>query len=72
MFAFIKTAGSIGSIIALILLVVTLLRQLIAMFGFLLALIKFGIIAAFVLVIVLIVFAIFRDRARRRREAEDI
>ena len=67
-----KIFARLGSIVALILLVVALLRQLLVMFGFLLALIKFGIIMAFVAVLVLIVFMILRDRARRRREAESI
>ena len=52
-----KIFGWLGSIVALIALVVTLLYQLIAMVGFLMTLIK---------------FAIIRDRSRRRREAQDI
>jgi preprotein translocase subunit YajC len=40
------------------------------MVGFLLALIKFAIVIAFVLMMVLIVFFIVRDRSRRKREAE--
>jgi len=72
MIVFLKIFGRLGSIVALILLIVALLRQLVVMFGFLLALIKIGIILGFVALIVLIVLAIFRDRSRRRREAEDI
>jgi hypothetical protein len=61
-----------GAVLGLILLVVTLLKQLIVMVGFLLALIKFAIVIAFVLMIVMIALAIFRDRARRRHDAEEI
>ena len=72
MIGFLKIFGRLGSIIALILLVVALLKQLVFMFGILLGLIKIGIILAFVALIVLIALAIFRDRSRRRREAEEI
>ena len=72
MTAFIAKAFGLGSIVAAILLVVALLRQLILMFGFLLALVKFAIIMAFGLLIVMIVLAILRDRSRRRREENEI
>lgn len=68
--AILAAFGRGGAVIALILLIATLLKQLIVMVGFLLALIKFAIVIAFVLMMVLIVFAIVRDRSRRRREAE--
>jgi len=41
------------------------------MVGFLLALVKFAVIIVFVALIVLIAVAIFRDRSRRKHEAED-
>ena len=72
MIAFILKAFGLGSIVAAILLVVALLKQLVVMFGFLLALVKFAIIMAFVLIVVMIVFAILRDRSRRRREENEI
>ena len=72
MTAFLKTFGRLGTILGLILLVVALLRQLIALFGFLLALVKLAIVIVFVVVIVMIALAIFRDRARRRREEREI
>ena len=72
MIGFIKVLGRLGGIVALILLVFALLRQLIMLFGFLLALVKFAILMAFVVLIVMIVLAILRDRSRRRKEAEDI
>jgi hypothetical protein len=70
--AILAAFGRGGAVIALILLVVALLKQLIVMVGFLLALIKFAIVIAFVLMMVLIVWAILRDRSRRKREAEDV
>jgi len=72
MTAFIFKAFGLGSIQAAILLIVALLKQLVVMFGFLLALVKFAIIMAFVLVVVLIVVAIFADRVRRRREEREL
>lgn len=60
-----------GAVLGLILLALALLKQLIVMVGFLLALIKFAIVIAFVAVIVMIALAIFRDRSRRKHEAED-
>jgi hypothetical protein len=61
-----------GAVLALILLVVALLKQLIVMVGFLLALIKFAIVIVFVVVIEMIALAIFSDRSRRRHEAEEL
>jgi hypothetical protein len=69
--AILAAFGRGGAVIALILLVVALLKQLIVMVGFLLALIKFAIVIAFVLMMGLIVFAIMRDRSRRKREAAE-
>ena len=60
-----------GAVVGLILLAVTLLKQLIVMVGFLLALVKFAIVVAFIVMIVMIALAIFRDRSNRKREAED-
>lgn len=68
--AILYALGRGGAVIALILLIVALLQQLIAMVGILLALVKFAIIIAFVAVLVMIGLAIFRDRSRRKREAE--
>ncbi|HVS20917.1 MAG TPA: hypothetical protein VHD88_03670 [Pyrinomonadaceae bacterium] len=64
--------GRGGAVFGLVLLVAALLRRLIMLVGFLLALVKFAIVIAFVLVIVMIALAIFRDRSRRKHEAEDI
>lgn len=72
MLCILKTFGRLGGIVALIFLVITLLRQLILLVGVLLAIVKFAIIVAFVALMVMIVLAIFRDRARRKREATEI
>jgi predicted membrane protein len=72
MSAFLKVAGRLGSIIALILLIVTLLKQLISLVSFLIVAIKVAIVIAFVGMMLLIVFAILRGRQNRKREADDI
>jgi len=55
-----------GAIIGAILLVVALLEQLIVAFGVLVAIIKLAIVVIFVAVMVLIVFAIYRDRKKAK------
>lgn len=70
--AILAAFGRGTAVIALILLVVTLLKQLIAMVGLLLGLVKFAIILGFIGLLVMIALAIFRDRARRKREAETV
>jgi hypothetical protein len=72
MLAFVKIAGRLGGLIALIVMLVTLIRQLIALVSFLLVAIKFAVVAFFVGIVLLIALAIFRDRARKRREAEEV
>jgi hypothetical protein len=72
MSAFLKTAGRWGGILTVILLVITLLRQLIAFVSFLFVAIKLVIVIAFVGLILLIVIAMMRGRSRRRDEAEGI
>ena len=72
MTAFLKIAGRWGGIITLILLIVTLLRQLISLVSFLLVAIKVAIVVAFIGLMLLIVLSILRGRQSRRREAEDI
>ncbi len=69
---FIRTFGRWGGILTMILLVITLLRQLIALVGFLLFAIKITVVIAFVGLLLLIVFAMLRGRTRRRRDLEDI
>jgi hypothetical protein len=70
--AILAAFGRGGAVLALIFLIVALLKQLIVMVGFLLALIKFAIVIAFLLMMLMIVLAIWRDRSRRKREAEGL
>jgi len=72
MLGMIKAFGRLGSVIALILLVVALLKQLIALVGFLLMAIKIAIVVIFVAVLVLIALSIFRDRCRKKRDFSEI
>jgi uncharacterized membrane protein len=72
MTAFLKIFGRLGGILALIFLIIGLLRQLIVLVGFLLAVIKIAVIVIFVGLICLVLLAIFRERSRCRREAEDL
>ena len=61
-----KAFGGLGAIVALILVVVALLKQLILLVGFLLTALKIAIVVIFVAVLVMIALAIWRDRSRRR------
>jgi hypothetical protein len=67
-----KTFAGIGSIVALVLLIVALLKQLVTLVGFIVALLKIGIVLVFVAIVVMIGLAILRDRSRRKREVEEI
>ena len=70
MSAFLKTAGRWGGILTVILLVITLLKQLIALVGFLMFAIKIALVIAFVGLMLLIVLAMMRGRSQRRRAEE--
>jgi uncharacterized membrane protein len=72
MSVFLKTAGRWGGILTIIVLVITLLRQLISLVGFLLVAFKVVIIMAFVGLILLMIILVMRGRSRNRREAEDM
>ena len=69
---FIRMFGRLGGVLALILLIVALLKQLVTLVGFLIVAIKVLVVVIFIALIVLIGLAIYRDRCRRRREAADI
>jgi hypothetical protein len=69
---FMRTASGWGAILTILVLVITLLRQLISLVTFLITALKVGIVVVFVGLMLLIVLAIFRGRSRRRKEAEDI
>ncbi|HSI88357.1 MAG TPA: hypothetical protein VK918_04820 [Pyrinomonadaceae bacterium] len=63
----VKAAGKWGSILVIITLVITLLKQLIALIGFLTGAIKLLIILAFVAVIVGVGFLILKGISESRR-----
>jgi predicted membrane protein len=70
MTALLTTFGRWGGILTLIALLIVLVKQLIALVGFLLFALKIAIVIAFVGVLLIIVLAMLRGRGRRRREAE--
>jgi uncharacterized membrane protein len=72
MSAFLKVAGRWGGILTIIVLLITLLRQLISLVGFLLVAVKAMIIIAFVGLVLLMIILVLRGRGRRRRDPEDI
>jgi len=55
-----------GAIIGAVLLVVALLKQLIIAVGVLVAIIKLAIVLIFTAVMILIIFAIYRDRKKAK------
>ena len=63
----VKAAGKWGSILVIITLVITLLKQLIALIGFLTGAIKLLIVLAFVVVIVGVGFLILKGISESRR-----
>jgi predicted membrane protein len=70
MSALLTTFGRWGGILSLIALLIVLVKQLIALVGFLLFALKIAIVIAFVGVLLIIVLAMLRGRGRRRREEE--
>jgi uncharacterized membrane protein len=72
MSVFLKTAGRWGGILTIIVLVITLLRQLISLVGFMLVAFKVVIVMAFIGLILLMIILVLRGRSRSRREAEDM
>lgn len=72
MLGFLKATGRVGAIIALVLLVVTLLKQLVALVGTLLFVLKLGIFLGFAALFVVVVLAMLRARQQRRREVEEL
>ena len=71
MCAYLKTFGRLGGIITLILLAITLLKQLIALVSFLLFAVKIATIVAFAGLVLLLVLAAMRGR-KRRHHTEDV
>ncbi len=72
MSGFLMAAGRLGSIAALIALLLILVKKLIALVSFLMIALKVGIVLAFIALMLLIVITFLSARNRRRREAEEI
>ena len=73
MSAILSVAAKWGGVLTIILLVITLLKQLIALVGFVMLAIKIALIIMFVGLMLLIVLSMLRGRGRRRREeAEEL
>lgn len=71
MTALLATFGRWGGILTLIALLIVLVKQLIALVGFLMFALKIAIFIAFIGVFLLIVLTMLRARGQRRREAGD-
>ncbi len=69
MTALLATFGRWGGILTLIALLIVLVKQLIALIGFLMFALKIAIFVAFIGVFLLIVLTMLRARGQRRREA---
>ena len=67
---FLKATGIVGSILALIAVVILFLKTLIAFIGFLTGAIKIAIILVFVILIVAVGFMVLRGLANSRRKKE--
>ncbi|MCA1622274.1 MAG: hypothetical protein LC768_02820 [Acidobacteria bacterium] len=65
-----KAAGKWGSIFAILALIITLLKQIIAFVGFLTMAIKLLVVLVFVALIFGIGFMIFRTRSQKRKAQE--
>jgi len=72
MAGFLMATGRLGSILALIALLIVLVKQLIAFVGFLMIALKIAIVIAFIGLMLLIIITFLSARNRRRREAEGL
>jgi hypothetical protein len=72
MSGFLMAAGRLGSIAALIGLLIVLVKSLIGLVAFLMVALKVVIVIAFVALMLIIVITFLTARNRRRREAEEI
>lgn len=64
--------GRLGAIIALVMLVVGLIKQLIALIGSLIFAIKFGVVVLFATMLILVFLSMLRGRRERKREVEEL
>lgn len=70
MSSLLKATGKLGIVFVILALVVTLLKQVIAFVGFLTLAIKFGVILAFVVVLVGVGFVVLRGLSGSRKSKE--
>jgi hypothetical protein len=69
--AVLKGAGWLGAIVTLIFLLIQLVRNIIAFIGFLMWVLKAGVVLAFVALIAAIALVVWRDYMKNKRAAED-
>ncbi len=65
-----KATGKWGSVFVILALIVTLLKQVIAFFGFLTMVVKFGVILAFVVVLIGVGLVVLRGFNANRKAKE--
>jgi hypothetical protein len=65
-----KATGKWGSVFVILALIVTLLKQVIAFFGFLTMVVKFGVILAFVVVLIGVGLVVLRGFNANRKSKE--
>jgi hypothetical protein len=70
MLSLLKATGKFGIVFVILALVVTLLKQAIAFFGFLTMAIKFGVILAFIVVLVGVGLVVLRGFNANRKSKE--
>ena len=67
-----KAAGKWGGILTLIALLITLLRQVIDLIGFLMMAVKILLVGGFIALLIFIGLLVYRTFRDRRREREDV
>jgi len=67
---FFKLSGWLGALLTIVVLVIALLKQAIAFVGFLMFAIKVALVLFFIGLLAFIVYLVFRDRRRHRKEAD--
>lgn len=65
-----QIAGTWGGILTVIALAIVLLKQIIAFVGFLTAVIKFALVAAFIGLFIIIALLVYRTWSERKKEQE--
>jgi hypothetical protein len=71
MATWLKAGGIGGSILVIIALIITLLKQIISLIGFISVLLKFFIIFAFIAVLVAVGFLVLKGLKQRRKDSHN-